>query len=189
MANSAKSVSIIGGADGPTSIFIAGKQRKQKLSQRIKRYFYKKKRARIEKTIVANPHTLDEVTIYIKDKYNALEISQDTFSYLEEKKYLKESIQEFMEEAKMRTQKATEISDEIFPMDFHIYEIISDDGQVRISIEKNWIEIGISYSSNKKRMKKVKAIANDIYLYYGVTQEDIEKKTQRYFALVAALSV
>ncbi|MEH2952713.1 hypothetical protein VV089_06920 [Candidatus Merdisoma sp. JLR.KK011] len=45
----ASSVSIIGGADGPTSIFIAGKGGKVKLRTRIQNYFLKIRRNRIKK--------------------------------------------------------------------------------------------------------------------------------------------
>lgn len=41
MGKGAGNVSIIGGADGPTSIFIAGKGSKVKLSTRIQNYFRK----------------------------------------------------------------------------------------------------------------------------------------------------
>ena len=51
-------VSIIGGADGPTSIFIAGHSEKQPLKVRIKNSIYRYKRKKVEKTIVANPHSL-----------------------------------------------------------------------------------------------------------------------------------
>ncbi len=57
----ASSVSIIGGADGPTSIFIAGKGGKVKLRTRIQNYFLKIRRNRIKKQITTNPHTLEEV--------------------------------------------------------------------------------------------------------------------------------
>ena len=46
-------VSIIGGADGPTSIFIAGPSEKQPLKVRIKNSIYRYKRIKVEKTIVA----------------------------------------------------------------------------------------------------------------------------------------
>lgn len=214
MGSNAKSVSIIGGADGPTSVFIAGRQSKPKLSQRIKNHFYKKKRLKTEKKIVANPHTIDEVIRYITDKYSAVEVSAEEYSYIEERKGLKESLiirnkpellgdlmeikrpkemtkdtmKMFFEEIQKRSQRAEQIPDEEFPMDFHIYEIKYAFGQVRISIEKNWNEFGISSSGDKKNMKKLKAIAKDIYLYYGVTGEDIDNRTSRYSVLVTMLS-
>ena len=43
-------VSIIGGADGPTSIFIAGKGGKVKLTTRIQNYFRKLKKEQSKKS-------------------------------------------------------------------------------------------------------------------------------------------
>ena len=42
MGKSALSVSIIGGADGPTSIFIAGKSGKINILECLKRYCYRR---------------------------------------------------------------------------------------------------------------------------------------------------
>ncbi len=58
MGEGAGSVSIIGGADGPTSIFIAGRGGKVKLTTRIQNYFRELKKNRIKRQITANPHTL-----------------------------------------------------------------------------------------------------------------------------------
>ena len=52
MGKGAGNVSIIGEADGPTSIFIAGKGNKVKLTTRIWNYFGKAKRNRIKKRIM-----------------------------------------------------------------------------------------------------------------------------------------
>ena len=62
MGKGAGSVSIIGGADGSTSIFIAGKGGKVKLTTRIQNYLRRLKRNRIKKRITANPHTLEVET-------------------------------------------------------------------------------------------------------------------------------
>ena len=72
MGKGAGGVSIIGGADGPTSIFIAGKGGKIKLTTRIRNYFYKIKRDRIKRQITANPHTLEEVVEWLKREYGAV---------------------------------------------------------------------------------------------------------------------
>ena len=45
--------------------------------------------------------------------------------------------------------------------------------------------ISVSYSGNKKVME---AVLKDIHRFYGVSQADIEHKTDRYKALVAVLS-
>ena len=65
----ADAIAVIGGTDGPTSIFIAGG--KQNLKVRIKNYLYKNKRKRIEKKIFAGTHTLEEVLQYAENTYSA----------------------------------------------------------------------------------------------------------------------
>ena len=92
MGKGAGSVSIIGGADGPTSIFIAGKGGKVKLTTRIQNYFRKLKRNRVKKRITANPHTLEEVVKLMKREYGAEEVSQQSHNYLEQRKCLKASL-------------------------------------------------------------------------------------------------
>ena len=58
---SAQSVSIIGGSDGPTSIFLVGdRNRKPSLRQRIKRACYRARKKRIAASITAGAHSLDE---------------------------------------------------------------------------------------------------------------------------------
>ena len=208
---SARGVSIIGGADGPTSVFIAGKSKKIPLKERIKRFFYRRKRRKIEKTITANPHTLEEVIRYLQDTYDAVEVSKDSHAYLEEYESLKESLilrhkpellgdmaelkaptetefqslKEFWKQMELRSRKAQSVPAELFPMDFHLYRIkVPDAGEMRFSIETIWKVFGGSYSGSKKGMKELHRISKDIYLYYGVTEEDIREKSHRYSALV-----
>ena len=92
MGKVASSVSIIGGADGPTSFFIAGKGGKVIITTRIQNYFRKVKRNRIKKRITANPHTLEEVVEWLKREHGAVEVSQQSHSYLEQKQSLKASL-------------------------------------------------------------------------------------------------
>ena len=153
MGKGAGSVSIIGGADGPTSIFIAGKGGKVKLTTRIQNYFRKMKRSRMKKRVTANPHTLEEVVQWLKQEYGAVEVSQQSHNYLEQRNSLKaslimrhrpdllgelrnleppdgedvEALKIFMEQIHERNRMAAEIADDIFPIDFHIYEIIWPD--------------------------------------------------------------
>lgn len=153
MGKGAGSVSIIGGADGPTSIFIAGKGGKVKLTTRIQNYFRKIKRNRIKKRITANPHTLEEVVELLK-----------------------------------REKIAAEIADDIFPLDFHIYEIKCPENCImQIGVETVWQVIDGSFSGDKKTMKEMKKLFREIYLYYGVTAEDIKNETERYKSFLAAL--
>ena len=69
---------IIGRADGPTSVFLIKKNAKLTLRQKLEKCRYKLKRVYVERTIKANSHTLDEVIDYIvnvhgQQKYDELE--------------------------------------------------------------------------------------------------------------------
>ena len=55
-------------------------------------------------------------------------------------------------------------------------------------IDYIWNIFGISYYGNKKVMKQFEKISKDLYIYYGVSEDDIKKKTERYLSLVTALS-
>ena len=54
------SISVIGGADGPTSIFVAGPGEKRALKARIRDSIYRYKRKRAEKRIVLRPILLQK---------------------------------------------------------------------------------------------------------------------------------
>lgn len=215
MAKRAEAVTIIGGADGPTSVFIAGKgKHKKSLKQRIRVFFYDKKKKRAERRITATPHTLQEVTAYIMNQYGGVELPGGGRSVWEEKNSLKtalvleyrpdllgalakldkpkkhtvEAVTEFMHQVKLREEAAEQLSEEVFPMDFHVYEIQLLEGTLRVSVENVWEKFSVSYSgSSRKNMKKLKNIAKELYCYYGVTETDISSRSQRYLALRAIL--
>ena len=214
MGKVASSVSIIGGADGPTSIFIAGKGGKVKLTTRIQNYFRKIKRSRIKRRITVNPHTLEEVVDLLKREYGAVEVSQKSHNYQEQRKNLKaslimrhcpdllgelmdlelpegedmESLKAFWEQTQERERRATEIADDIFPIDFHIYEIRwPENGWMQVGVETVWQMLDGSCSGDKKTMKQLKKLFKKIYLYYGVTAEDIKNETERYKSLLGVL--
>ena len=214
MGKGAGSVSIIGGADGPTSIFIVGKDGKVKLTTRIQNYFRKLKRNRLKKRITANPHTLEEVMEWLKREHSAVEVSQQSHNYLEQKQSLKaslimrhrpdllgelinleppegedvEALKAFCEKLQEREKMAAEIADDIFPLDFHIYEIKwSENDRMQIGVETVWQVLGGSFSGDKKAMKQLRKLYKKIYLYYGVTAEDIKNETERYKSLLGVL--
>lgn len=229
--NESSAVAIIGGADGPTSVFIAGKigknssgkyskkNSKLSLKQRIKKswtnFWYKRRRVKVEKKIVANPHTLDEVIQYMQEKYGAQEISTESRRYKEERKGLKqslilkynpdllkdlpkldppkdvdaESIKAYLAKVEEYTEQANQVPEELFPLDFHIYEIHFEDiGDIHFTVEKNWNVLSGGYSGKTKNIKKLGKINRDIYLYYGVTEEDIRNKSERYSMLATILA-
>ena len=84
-------VSIIGGADGPTSIFIAGRTRKKPLKVRIRNIIYRYRRKIVEKKVVADVHTLDELVQYAMNTYNLIETNSTERKYIEQRKNRKES--------------------------------------------------------------------------------------------------
>ena len=214
MGKSAGGVSIIGGADVPTSIFIVGKGGKAKLTTRIKNYFRKIKRNRIRKRITANPHTVEEVAEWLKREYGAVEVSQQSHNYREQRKSLKtslimrhrpdllgdlmdlkppegedaEAVKAFLGQIQERDRMAEEIADDIFPIDFHIYEIKwTENDRMWIGMENVWQILDGSFSGDKKTMKQLKKLFKKMYLYYGVTAKDIKNETERYKSLLRVL--
>ena len=214
MGKGAGSVSIIGGADGPTSIFIVGKGGNVKLTTRIQNYFRKLKRNRLKKRIAANPHTLEEVMEWLKREHGAVEVSQQSHNYLEQKHSLKaslimrhrpdllgelinleppegenvEALKTFLGQIQEREKMAAEIADDIFPIDFHIYEIKwSENDRMQIGVETVWQVLDGSFSGDKKIMKQLRKLYKKIYWYYGVTAEDIKNETERYKSLLGVL--
>ena len=207
-------VSIIGGADGPTSIFIAGRAQKRPLKVRIRSILYRFKRKRAEKKVVAGEHTLDELVQYAKNSYNLIETNSSERKYIEQQNNLKESlilqhkpeilgemkdipkpniyneksIREYLYKIEARREMIAQMPDNVIPMNFHLYEIRIGDDSLEMNIDYIWNIFAISYSGNKKVMKQFQKISKDLYIFYGVSEDDIKKKTERYLSLVTALS-
>ena len=207
-------VSIIGGADGPTSIFIAGRAQKRPLKVRIRSILYRFKRKRAEKKVVAGEHTLDELVQYAKNSYNLIETNSSERKYIEQQNNLKESlilqhkpeilgemkdipkpniyneksIREYLYKIEARREMIAEMPDNVIPMKFHLYEIRIGDDSLEMDIDYIWNIFAISYSGNKKVMKQFQKISKDLYIFYGVSEDDIKKKTERYLSLVTVLS-
>ena len=201
---------IIGGADGPTSVFLIQKNSKLTLRQKFEKLKYKIKRDYVEKTIKANSHSLDEVMDYIESVLGFVEI-KDEQEYNEMRasfimqyepellgEYSKmpqlksesiEDIKEHIKQIEVRKQKAMEIPIIEFDIDFHKFQISSKDvnDNIYIVLEKRFSYIGGGVSGNKKNIRRFQRIFKEIYRYYGVTREDIEKKSKRYEELVRAM--
>ena len=207
-------VSVISGADGPTSIFIAGKIDRQSVKTRIKNVIYRYRRKKVEKTIATNPHSLYETVQYAKDKYGLTEVKSTDREYIEQRRCLKESlivqhkpeilnemqeiakpdyndensVREYIEKIKSRSEMIAAMPDNIIPMDFHIYRLKVGSGLFEMAIDYKWDMFELSYSGNKKQMKQLKMMSKDLNIYYGVSQSDIKNRTKRYMSLVTGLS-
>ena len=157
MKNKKKSsVTIIGGADGTTSILIA-------VSSSV--------------CVPIGTHTLEETVKYARKTYGMTELSTDTSKYQDLKRNLKESLM-------WRQKKDQEIS-----MDFHVYELKTVGGCLKMEIDYIWKEFAISYSGRKKEAKQFRKISQELYRYYGVSEQDIKEMSERYHTLLAALSM
>lgn len=210
-----KEKSIIGGADGPTSFFIVGKEKRKKtLKQRFQEKRYRIRKQRISKSIKADAHTMNQVADYMKGKLGYTEINTDSSEYKSEydqmrasflmqyhpellgdfselpqlENHSEEGVKAFLERLEQKQKAATAIPKDLFDIDLHIYEKKEEHLKSRIALERNYEYIGGSASGSKRGMKKYKAVIRSIYLYYGVTQEDIDEHTKRFEDLVGMLA-
>ena len=208
------STAIIRGVDGPIAVSVIKRNSKLIIKQKIGRLKYKVKRAYVEATIKAKGHSIDEVMDYIVNVHGFAEIVNDevrqeyeelrasfilqyaskllgeyaTIPWL--KSESKEDIQAHIKQFQIRQQMARGIPATEFDIDFHKFQIPSDDinDNMYITVEKRFAYIGGGASGNKKEMRKFQRIFRDVHRYYGVTSEDIEKKSKRYEQVVSALT-
>lgn len=211
----AGSISVIEGADGPTSYFLVGSKQKKSIKQKIHKCIYGIRKSMAERHIKATAHSIDEVGNYIKGVYGFAEINQSTDEFQTEYKEMRASfiiqyapellgtlasypklagedtknIKRFMEQIELRQKAAENVPQELFDIDLHIFEKEEADLQMRFSMESKYGYIGGSASGSKLKMKKYRKLYRNIYRYYGVTQEDIDKKTRRYKEVVESLAM
>ena len=84
MKKSANAVSVIGGADGPTSVFVLKKDAKLTLRQKMGRLKNRAKRFYVEKTLKCEVHSMDEVMEYIVNRYGFVEVAEASDEAAEE---------------------------------------------------------------------------------------------------------
>lgn len=197
----------IGKPDGPTSYFvIGGKNYKPTLKQRFQKWCFDKKKARVAKKVKANPHTLDEVCEYIKIKFGFEELEPTSKVYqheywemragfliqhapellgeFKERPQLKgqseEEIREFMDAVELQKQAAFQVPKEDFDIEFRMFKKKMDDTEYHVQIEKKYEHIGGGASGSTKAVKRFRKMYKEIYRYYGLTEEDIAKRSKRY---------
>lgn len=210
----AESVSIIGGADGPTSVFLAGRTGKRPWKVRIRNWIFRLRRKWIARRIRPHAHTLEETVFFMKKHYGAVEFSGESRIYREQRECLKGSLisryrpkllgelstipafsmndeksrKEMYDWLQKQSERAAQIPDDLFPMDYHLYQIRTEGGRMEIGIDFRWNVFGISYSGDKKAMKKLKRLSRRLYIYYGVSEDDIKKNSERYSSLLTVLA-
>lgn len=208
-----KNVVILSGADGPTSIFLAGKSRKLPLIEWFKDWQNQRKQEKIKKIITVDPHSMEEVVRYAKAKYHAVELTSDARNFMEErrshkeglvllkrpdllerlqkvqkpKEYNDETIARMEQQIEIRSQQIAALPEDELPMDFHLYEIRKGNEEIEMAVDFYWNILTISHQGDQKTWKQGDKIIKDLYRYYGVTRKDIEEKSDRYKELVAVL--
>lgn len=215
MTKHAKATSVIGGSDGPTS-YIVLKKNKLTPRQKILIIISKLKRIYVEKTIKCGTHTIDEVVDYIVKNLGFVEKDLDADEIMEEQNQLrasfiiryapellseyagnsqvksesKEDVEAFFKYNEERMRRASEIPYTEFPIDFHKFtkEVEGTNSYMDIIIEKRFKYIGGGAVGSKKLIKSFNRIYKDLYRYYGVTEEDICVKSDRYKELLGVLS-
>lgn len=208
-----KNVVILSGADGPTSIFLAGKSRKLPLIEWFKDWQNQRKQEKIKKIITVDPHSMEEVVRYAKAKYHAVELTSDARNFMEErrshkeglvllkrpdllerlqkvqkpKEYNDETIARMEQQIEIRSQQIAALPEDELPMDFHLYEIRKGNEEIEMAVDFYWNILTISHQGDQKTWKQGDKIVKDLYRYYGVTRKDIEERSDRYKELVTVL--
>lgn len=91
----------------------------------------------------------------------------------------------------VNTYGATEVNHKLgeLPSISRVYEIKAGSDCLDIEIDDIRGTFGVSFSGNNKAMKFFQRITKDLYIYYGVSENDISQKTERYLSLLGVLSL
>lgn len=212
-----KAVEIIGGSDGPTAVFIAGKSKEKNPVKRVKnwagnkKYQYNRKKA--GKKVTATPHTLEETGTYIKDHYKGVEVDKNTELYQEKYREIRSSLilqhrpdliggpLENLRPENVEDEEAllkwvaliTERQEKANKVPEEAFFIEYHLYEIKAkNVEEFFIEIEYQYDvlsmGYSGDTKWGDTICKDIYSYYGVTEEDIKNKTKRYQTLLSILA-
>lgn len=209
------SISIIGGSDGPTSVFFAA-NRKKTIRQKVQKQVFAVRKKWYAYRLHPKAHTMEEVIAYLKEKYAFEEVEKDTMEYQNEydrirtsfilqykpellgayavypqlKSHDEAGIREFQRQLECRERKARELSQEEFSIDLHVLKKADSESEMHFLIETVFGYIGGGFSCSKGTGKhRFNQIYKDVYGYYGVTEEDIEKETERYQELLTTLAM
>ncbi|MDO5575257.1 MAG: hypothetical protein Q4G60_14905 [bacterium] len=217
MSKAAGSISMIGGSDGPTSVFLVGSKYKEK--NPIKRckhaLMIRKHRNRIKKarrSIEPGTHTLDETICYMKEHYGMREadhaypfyevyIRRMRFSLVQREQldllpkqpeltdfHDKEAVARWHIELDEWEKQAEAIVEKLSPEVFNMdYRLFILDQGEDGSMQVE-LEMNRGLIVTQYSGRGFEPIQKDIYRYYGVSKEDIVKETERYQNLVTIIA-
>ena len=210
---SKEAVSIIGSSDGPTSVFMTGGKHKTNIKQKIQKKSFELRKKWYALWIKPNPHTMAEVAEYIREKYDFVELTKESPKYQQLYKELRssfvmqyepqllgeyaalpelknqneEDIKVFLDAMRVRQEKASEVPEELFSLDYYYFEKQDRDLHIELQLEARFEYIGGSTSG--KKLSKFNKIYKDVYKYYGVSDYDIKNQTKRYENLLRQLAM
>lgn len=209
----AASISIIGGEDGPTAVFLAGRIGDKGKDRKAERRRRKRERAlkRAARKMVPGTHTLEQVEEYIRSKYETEDCSASPAGQRECRMMKinlilgmrpdlagaapspmeidwnnREEREAFLKAEQQKEERAAAVPEEEFPLECRCYHIPvrgrgRGKGTVRVTMEKRYEQFHISCQwSGRGAERRVKQIMKDLYRYYGVSQEDISQRTDRF---------
>ncbi len=210
---SVSNTTIIGGSDGPTSVFICSGKHKQNMKQRIQRKLFQLRKKWYALWIKPNPHTMEETANYIREKYDFIELPKESKKYQRLYNELRSSfimqyephllgeyavfpelrsenekeVKEFLDQMRFRQEKANEVPEELFSLEYYYFEKQENDVHMEIQLESHYGYIGGGASG--KFIPKFRKIHKDVYKYYGVSEDDIKNHTKRYDDLLRQLAM
>lgn len=98
-----------------------------------------------------------------------------------------DDVKAFLDQMRLRQEKAGEVPDEVFALDYYYFEKQDGNMQMEIQLESRFGYIGGGASG--KSIRKFHRIYKDVYRYYGVSEEDIKNHTKRYEDLLRQLAI
>lgn len=209
----ASSTTIISSSDGPTAVFLSNGKHKPNIKQRIQKKLFELRKKWYALWIKPNPHTMEEVAVYIRKKYGFKELPKKSKKYqrlynelrssfimqyephllgeyavLPELKSENETdVKEFLEQMRLRQEKAKEVPEKLFALDYYYFEKNEKGVHMEIQLESRFGYIGGGASG--KFISKYHKIYKDVYKYYGVSKKDIANNSKRYQNLLRQLAI
>ena len=98
-----------------------------------------------------------------------------------------DDVKAFLEQMQLRQEKASEVPEELFSLDYYYFEKQDKDLHMELQLEARFEYIGGSTSG--KRISKFRKTYKDVYKYYGVSEDDIKNHTKRYEDLLRQLAI
>ena len=144
--------------DGPTSAYVK-RNRKTSFAYKFKKMLYERKKAEVEKSISFNDnHAIEEVCQYVQEQWGFKEADRNSAEH--------------------------DINSEI---NLFLYVREDNDAHMDIEIETTTGYITGGVTGKKSSIKEFNKILRDVFIYYGVMQDDIIEQTKRYKNLVSIL--